>query len=962
MIRQRLLRLALTLLAAATSACAAAGPQAKPRDAFFTYLTGKPEPALIAYSPTNHDPRDGKHRKIPSAESIRADLEALRPAFDGLILYGYDKTTTPIILAEAKRQKYRAVLCGIWDPRLDEEIQGTAKLVREYAGDLALAVAVGNEGINFNRYQEEDVTAGAEKLKKLLGEEFMVPLTTSEPLSQYGVAFVQEFGSFLTPNIHPVFDQKTLGAQEASDWARARAIDLATALRKPLLLKETGFPHGGDERFSPGAQREFWESYLEKGRLTWISKEERVWVSFASAFEAYDLGWKVQQSNIPIEGSWGLLSAERKPYPAFELFRQQAALATGPVTKGHPRVSIASRAESAYQFLCAEMDRWTDGTVVYDDRASGGAGFYPTNWVGDASALALDEGSTENSVFGTAIKLTFNPREGKGYGGIYWVYPDVPGGNWGNARGRDLVGATRLRGQIRGKRGGEVVMLRVGGINCPPHFNPDKPFRDLFGPVPQDGVTTLTTDWQPFEIAVPRGSPLRGVIGGLAVLIDAAQNREGPIELFLDDVAYDNPDKGVLRLIRSYVPTADAKDDPIRNGAFLYDNDLAILAFLARRDAEGDRRARILADTIVELQRHDRFYKDGRLRNAYACGPVMDVATNTARLPGIYDPGAKRVSEDRYAVSSDTGNMAWTIIALIAAHERLEAGKTEDYTYLRAAVRAGLWIEENCRVDDRLGGYSGGFEGWEPSKENPHGPKKLEWRSVEHNIDHAVACSQLGRAIARAKKENPAAWVGQKDAVWGERSAHALKFVRAMWNPEKHHLYVGTRDKEGTINRDAVAADAQTWSLLALGHLPEYRALIGWDGPPTLPLPLAWVEERCRRDEAGLPGYSFSAEGKGIWPEGCAHLAMSYHYVGAKDRAEKILREIIAVSPEGESGSKGILAAYPELAETGFLKEFAPGVVGPWTYPRRPHVGASAWFIMASLGANPYWLDGPPKP
>jgi hypothetical protein len=42
-----------------------------------------------------------------------------------------------------------------------------------------------------------------------------------------------------------------------------------------------------------------------------------VWVSYAAAFEAWDLTWKAELSNMPIEKAWGLLSAERKPFPAF---------------------------------------------------------------------------------------------------------------------------------------------------------------------------------------------------------------------------------------------------------------------------------------------------------------------------------------------------------------------------------------------------------------------------------------------------------------------------------------------------------------------------------------------------------------------------------------------------------------------------------------------------------------------
>jgi hypothetical protein len=35
--------------------------------------------------------------------------------------------------------------------------------------------------------------------------------------------------------------------------------------------------------------------------------------------------------------------------------------------------------------------------------------------------------------------------------------------------------------------------------------------------------------------------------------------------------------------------------------------------------------------------------------------------------------------------------------------------------------------------------------------------------------------------------------------------------------------------------------------------------------------------------------------------------------------------------------------------------------VGKWTYPARPHLGATAWFLLAGKGKNPYWLESQAK-
>ena len=285
---------------------------------FFRYLKStSPEPALIAFSPTNYDPRPEPDHKVPSADSVRRDLEALRPAFDGLILYGYESDVTPTILAEAQRQGYRAVLLGIWNPNSTDEIDGVAKLTERYDGQLALAVCVGNEGIAFNRYTIEQRDAGAEILRNRLGVAIQLPLSTSEPLAGYDQAAVRDFGDFLAPNIHPVFDRPDLGPADAATWTREQARSLANAAGRPVLVKETGFPHGGDPRFTVETQRQFWATYVSGPRL---AKAGARWVSYAAAFEAFELPWKAAQTGMPIEEFWGFLSATRQPFPAFRVW------------------------------------------------------------------------------------------------------------------------------------------------------------------------------------------------------------------------------------------------------------------------------------------------------------------------------------------------------------------------------------------------------------------------------------------------------------------------------------------------------------------------------------------------------------------------------------------------------------------------------------------------------------------
>jgi exo-beta-1,3-glucanase (GH17 family) len=285
---------------------------------FFSYLADpSSRSSLVAFSPTHHDPRPGKEHRIPSRQSLRDDLQALRPAFDGLILYGYDRQITPIILEEAKRLGYRAVLLGIWDSMSKDEIAGIAQLVHQYQQQLALAVCVGNEGIAFARYTLDDVRRGIDLLRALLEPDASVPLCTSEPIDQYVDDKLRQVGDFLCPNIHFVFEHPEKSPADAARWVRGLGMSLAESAHKPVMVKETGLPHGAGEHFSPAAQEAFWASYLERGTLDHTLDFYHVWISYAAAFEAFDLDWKAEQSKMMIEGMWGVLAPDRKPYPAF---------------------------------------------------------------------------------------------------------------------------------------------------------------------------------------------------------------------------------------------------------------------------------------------------------------------------------------------------------------------------------------------------------------------------------------------------------------------------------------------------------------------------------------------------------------------------------------------------------------------------------------------------------------------
>jgi exo-beta-1,3-glucanase (GH17 family) len=307
----------LCLCASVVNSSTADAQEPDTRFPLFAYLTGKPTPLMMTYTPSQLDPRQEANQRKLATSSIRADLAVLRPTFDGLILYGYNESCTPRILAVAKDLKFRAVVLAIWDPKSAAEVDGVAELVRQHEKDFALGVLVGNEGITFNRYEIDDLTIAGNRLRSKLPKS--VPISTSETPVGYKFDAVVSFGDFLAPNFHPVFDRPGFDAEKAALWAREQAIDLAKKAKRPVILKESGFPHGGKEGYTPATQKAFWEAYLKPGLIA--RPTEQAWVHYGIAFDAFDLPWKTQASGLAIEQYWGLYSNKREPFPALSAWQ-----------------------------------------------------------------------------------------------------------------------------------------------------------------------------------------------------------------------------------------------------------------------------------------------------------------------------------------------------------------------------------------------------------------------------------------------------------------------------------------------------------------------------------------------------------------------------------------------------------------------------------------------------------------
>ena len=598
-------------------------------------------------------------------------------------------------------------------------------------------------------------------------------------------------------------------------------------------------------------------------------------------------------------------------------------------SSSNPNPKPPSDSVPQFQWIKDMMDKYHKTFDVYTDVGSGGNHF-PVKakmWgYGAHEMIEMDECLTEapqlHQKSATYIKATFKPQSGNSWGGFYFMNgvflpgAQEPQQNWGDYpnAGFNLTGATKLTFFARGEKGGEQVEFFVGGIGWP-----DKPYKESLSKVSTDYVTlvfhssyvTLSKEWKKYTIDLT-GKDLSYVLSGFGWVTNAPRNLGQEITFYIDDIRFDLERPDELRFIQSYEtqPTQQNDFDKVmRNVAFTYDNALALLAFLARGTPDDLRRAKILADAFVYASQNDRFYNDGRLRNAYSSGDLKmfpgwkpNNKEGSARLPGFWNCTEKKWFEDKFSVSTHTGNVAWAMIALISAYERFKKAE-----YLSIAERLGEWVEQNLKDNRGAGGYLGGFEGWEPD------PQKLLYKSTEHNLDLYVAFLRLYELT--------------KNTKWKNRALHAKKFVLAMWDEKEGKFWTGTKSDGVTINKDVIPLDVQAWAILVFrDEAQSYIKAIRY----------------AEKNHAVGDGFDFDTDRDGIWYEGTAQMAVAYQVVGEKEKAQSLLKSI----EKAQLSTGAIPAASRDGLTTGFN----------WQYFHRGHLGATAWYLFAKLGVNPYWV------
>ncbi len=368
-----------------------------------------------------------------------------------------------------------------------------------------------------------------------------------------------------------------------------------------------------------------------------------------------------------------------------------------------------------------------------------------------------------------------------------------------------------------------------------------------------------------------------------------------------------------------FISAAQTQEEGAANAdafAYVYDNATAVLALYA---AGANWHAGRIADAIVYAQTHDRYFSDGRLRNAYVAGDprgeggwIFAGNAKAVRLPGLWKEG--KWQEDYYAVSTSTGNMAWAILALCEAASNTtgeEAGE-----YLDAAVRAADFV---LTLRSPAGGFTGGYEGWDGSQ------TKVTYKSTEHNIDLISAFAYLAELM---RETNP-----EKAQEYKDASDYAMAFVLTMYDEENHCFYTGTEADGETVSVGVMPIDANTWALLTLKGSFAGAAEV-----------FTFIENSI----AVEAGFDFSAgDLDGIWNEGTAQMAVCYFTFAYTDKYMAVMQYLNTQVLEGG----GMSAADRDGVSTGFM---VSGTTVPWVYNNTLNIGATSWFAFAQMQVNPF--------
>jgi hypothetical protein len=293
--------------------------------------------------------------------------------------------------------------------------------------------------------------------------------------------------------------------------------------------------------------------------------------------------------------------------------------------------------------------------------------------------------------------------------------------------------------------------------------------------------------------------------------------------------------------------------------------------------------------------------------------------------------------------------------------------RTGNAAFLTAALKVANWIVANTYDTRGPGGYTFGAY-IDPSN---HSQPSGNGKATEHNIDTYAFFKMLSRLTHGGNAVN--------GASWSTLEQHALFFVQAMFNATGGFFYTGTKGDQITISPDIIPEDVQTWSYLALLD-KHYGVSLDWvkTNLVTIDTPSSPNNGLKGLGNARILGETFDTaslyaspsagnDSHAVWLEGTAHAVTAFltrrlpqehdipFYSGDLNTARELLDNIRFAQTKLGVGQKvngtpipvgqGIVASSSQL-DTGFGYDYFPNL----------HIGATGWYALALLAANPFQL------
>ena len=550
---------------------------------------------------------------------------------------------------------------------------------------------------------------------------------------------------------------------------------------------------------------------------------------------------------------------------------------------------------------------------------------------------------SDNGQGGTCMEIYWFGVGDTTWAGVF-LFP--PEGDWNSSQGYDLTGIDKIHFKAKISEAGDVnILFGKAGDSC--------------GQLSK--IFSLSTDWQWYEWDLNDYLNFSNVIGGFGFFFGGGIGTPSNSSTFIDSVYYEgvelasdfsnlicgfsvsankslNPDTVFAyideikynkdrtdrpKFCQSYVCWSDTIDITQKNAANTQDNALKMITDLLLYDTTMNIQylndAKLLGDAFVYAINHDRYFNDGRIRNVYKSGELINF-DSTVNMSGWWVDSLKVWREDSIAVSTYTGNAAWVGLALTSLYEA-----TNDNQYLDAAEVLANWCIDSTQTTT---GYTGGFVGSDSIQ------TKVNWKSTEHNIALYALFSRLECITSNSS--------------YYLAAQNAKQFVYDLWKEYDNFFWSGTME-DGTINNNFLQVPA---------HIQALYILAFNDSTSQYSTGIEWAWQNCYLSNFNSPnysqllyGYDYNKDKDGIWFEGSSQAALANKMIGNNVFADSILLNIEYVQNHHidtmfyNCNNKGIVSADHNHTTTGF----------DWEYHNRLSLGATCWYIIAKLGLNPYY-------